>query len=121
MLNVKKGECHYSANMSNPEVKELKIYLNISELTSLIQKLKGTSDRIVLCGICAEGTDTKDSDVDLFVLTADKESARAEIRKFKTDRKILPVIADITEFMNMKQRDRAFYDQVNKGKELWRR
>jgi predicted nucleotidyltransferase len=111
----------YSVNMSNPEIKEFKVYINVSELNPLIQKIKDYSDRIILYGSCAEGTDTEKSDIDLFILTEDKEKVMDEIKKFKIDRKIVPVIMDNMEFINIKQKDKAFYDQISKGKELWRR
>jgi len=118
----KKGRMiFYSANMSNPEIKEFKVYINVLELNPLIQKIKDYSDKIILYGSCAEGTDTEKSDIDLFILTGEKEKVMNEIRKFKIDRKIVPVIMDSMEFIRIKQKDKAFYDQISRGKELWRR
>lgn len=121
MLNVeKKGRMlFYSVNMENPEVKQFKIFINVSELSSLVGKIKTYSDRIILYGSCADGTDTEKSDVDLFVLTEEKDTVNAEIRRFKTDRKIKPVVINHTEFLNLKEKDKAFYEQVTAGKELW--
>jgi predicted nucleotidyltransferase len=92
----------YSANMSNPEIKEFKVYINVLELNPLIQKIKDHSDKIILYGSCAEGTDAEKSDIDLFILTGEKEKVMNEIRKFKIDRKIVPVIMDSMEFIRIK-------------------
>jgi predicted nucleotidyltransferase len=123
MLNVeKRGRMlFYSVNMENPEVKQFKIFINVSELNPLIDKIKMHSDRIILYGSCADGTDTEKSDVDLFILTEKKDTVNAEIRRFKTDRKIKPVLADHSEFLKLKEKDKAFYEQVTAGKELWMR
>jgi len=121
MLNVeKRGRMlFYSVNMENPEVKQFKVFINVSELNPLIDKIKMHSDRIILYGSCAEGTDTEKSDVDLFVLTEEKDAVNDEIRRFKTDREIKPVLADRNEFLKLKEKDKAFYEQVTAGKELW--
>ena len=121
MLDVeKKGRMlFYSVNMENPEVKQFKIFINVSELGPLVDKIKTYSDRIILYGSCAEGTDTERSDVDLFILTEERDAVNAEIRKFKTDRKIKPMLANHDEFLNLKEKDKAFYEQVIVGKELW--
>lgn len=122
MLNVeKKGKMvFYTVNMENPEIKQFKILLNISELSPLINKIKRDSERIILYGSCAEGTDTEKSDVDLFVLTEKKDAVKEKIRLFKTSRKIVPIIVDRSEFTKMKEKDKAFYEQIVSGKELWR-
>jgi len=121
MLNVeKRGRMlFYSANMENPEVKQFKVFINVSELNPLIDKIKMHSDRIILYGSCADGNDTEKSDVDLFVLSEEKDAVNAEIRRFKTDRKIKPVLADRSEFLKLKEKDKAFCEQVTAGKELW--
>jgi predicted nucleotidyltransferase len=121
MLNVeKKGRMlFYSVNMENPEVRQFKVFINVSELNPLIDKIKIYSDKIILYGSCAEGTDTEKSDVDLFILTEEKDAVNAEIRRFKIDRKIKPVLVNHNEFLNLKEKDIAFYEQVMAGKELW--
>ncbi len=69
LLREKQGRMlFYRANMDNPLVRQLKILFTLFQLDDLIKQAKPFSHRIVLFGSSAEGTDVKESDIDLFVL-----------------------------------------------------
>jgi hypothetical protein len=64
----KKGRMYfYSFNMKNAVAKQYKILFNVSALNDLVNHIKQFSEKVVLFGSCAEGTDTEHSDIDLFV------------------------------------------------------
>jgi predicted nucleotidyltransferase len=111
----------YSLNRTEAVVKQFKILSNVYLLKGLIDRMKEGSRRIVLFGSCAEGTDTKDSDIDLFVLTSTKSAIRREIRDFNrtSDRNVAPVVINTNELTRLKQEDKPLYENVHRGIVLW--
>jgi predicted nucleotidyltransferase len=111
----------YRLNRSEAVVRQFKVLATVYALKELIDRVKEECRRIVLFGSCAQGTDTKDSDIDLFVLTSTKTSVRKSIGDFgrKSERKITPIVADVNEFARMKREDKTFYDNIERGILLW--
>ena len=119
MLHVEqKGKMNfYSINLDNPVVRQLKITFNTIELEPLIERIKNHSNRITLFGSCAEGTDAEDSDVDVLILTGEKEKVRAEVSKFgpKIERKVSAIIVNPDDFMKLKKEDKPLYERISRG------
>lgn len=68
----------YRLNLKEPIVKQFKILINVFSLKDLVGKLKLDCRRVVLFGSCAQGTDTKDSDIDLLIITTQKEQIKKQ-------------------------------------------
>jgi predicted nucleotidyltransferase len=113
----------YRANLKNPAARQFKVLFNVLALNEMVEEIREDSDRIVLFGSCAEGTDVIDSDVDLFILTSNLETVQREVRRYegKIDRRIAPIIVDSNELAKMKTRDKPFYERLSKGITLWER
>ena len=79
---------YYQINQMNPSIKNFKIFMTINELTPLINKLNDISVKIILFGSCATGEDTSKSDIDLLVLTNDKDAVNKYLHNNKLERKI---------------------------------
>lgn len=109
----------YRFNTENPIARQMKILFNVNELYELVKKLKKRSKRIILFGSCAEGSDVKDSDIDLFVLTDEKSAVRKIINSYETPRKIAPIVVNANDFAKMRSEDRPLYDEVLRGIKLW--
>jgi len=75
--------------------------------------------KIILLGSSARGEDTSESDIDLFVLCKDTNSARKVIDSAKLPRKIQPVLLTASEFADMKEKEKVFISEVNRGITLW--
>ena len=73
----------YSIDSSAAAVAELKKVTNLMLLEPLVEELKKVSSRMVLYGSCALGTDTSESDMDLFVVSNSKEDVSNAIGKFR--------------------------------------
>src|SRR2546422_7375278 len=71
----------YSYNLSSPPARHLKIFFNLSQEDELRRRLRGVSNKVVLFGSYAEGTDSKESDIDILVVTADKWRPRPSERR----------------------------------------
>ncbi len=111
----------YRLNAKDPVARQFKVLVNVYALRELLRQIKEDSRRIIMFGSCAEGTDVKESDIDLFVLASEKESIRRKISEFnrKSERKIAPIVVSANEFAKMKREDRALYENVERGIVLW--
>ena len=111
----------YEPVKNHPVIKPFHIFDNILQLNELVKSLKPHCRKIILFGSCATGEDTLESDIDLFIIADEDEqtTVRKIISKFRSDREIKPVIIDTVEFMEMQEKDNAFYLEVTKGIELW--
>jgi len=110
---------YYKVNTSNPSVKNFKIFMTTTELNPFINDLKNISEKIILFGSCSVGDDTADSDIDLFILTHDPEKVTSFLKKKRSGRTIQAVVVNASELVKLKEHDKAFYQEVNKGITLW--
>ena len=114
----------YSVDTSNAAIIEFKKLINIMLIEPLIEELKKISSRIVLYGSCAQGTDASQSDLDLFVVSNDKERVTDVISSFSFPRgfediHIQPVIKSPAELMEAGESEQAFLEEVEQGIVLW--
>lgn len=118
----KKGRMvFYRLNTGDPVVKHLKILNNLWTLREFVEKTRESAKKIILFGSCAEGTDVRESDIDIFILTGEKKPVRESTSKFnqRNERKISPIILDVDEFTKMKREDRPLYERIDRGIVLW--
>lgn len=111
----------YRLNMKNAVAKQFKVLFNVSALDDLVNRIKQLSERVILFGSCAEGTDAEDSDIDLFVLTSDIETVQRRIMEYgrKLHRRISPIVVDSSGLAKMKSVDKPLYERVSRGITLW--
>jgi predicted nucleotidyltransferase len=116
----------YSIDSSNAVFTEFKKIVNLMLVEPLIEELKEMSNRIILYGSCALGTDTSESDLDLFVVSSRKEDVANTIGDFKFPRgfeniHIQPVIRTPVELLEAGESERGFVEEVDRGILLWER
>lgn len=111
----------YCYNLENPVAKQLKILLNVNAVHRMVQELKEHAKRIILFGSCAEGTNVKGSDIDLFVLTEEGMKTKEVASSYgdKLGRKISPIVVNANEFRQLRSKDEPLYERINKGIVLW--
>ena len=120
VIEKKSGKnIYYRVNTANPSVKNFKIFMTTTELNPLINELKKTAEKIILFGSCATGEDTSDSDIDLFILTQDAQKVNEYLKKKHLERKIQAVVVNAAGLVKLKEKDKAFYQEINKGMVLW--
>ncbi len=113
ILLRKKGRMKfYRVNMMNPLIKQFKILMTISSIMPIIKNLKRKARRIILFGSAARGENVSESDIDLFVLTSDPLYVKKQASK---NRKIALIIMNSSEFIELKKKDFALYDQITRG------
>lgn len=111
----RRGRMWYYSLAPTPLFKYYRIFDNLVELADLANALKSISQKTILYGSTAQGTDTAHSDIDLFIISNQKNKVLKAIRDFRSEREIKPVIQTATEYAISRKKDKAFYDQVSKG------
>lgn len=116
VIRRKRGRMSFfSVDNSIPLIRELKRALSLAALLPLVQKLKAVSRRIILFGSVAQGTDTSESDIDLFVLSSEKDKVVQWVRAFKMAKELKPVILTPVEYATSQAKDKAFFQELRKG------
>ncbi len=69
----------------------------------------------MLFGSAARGTDSSESDIDLFILAGDQKSVSKAVSGFASEREIKPVIKSPVEFAVSQSKDKAFFQEIGKG------
>jgi predicted nucleotidyltransferase len=110
----------FRAVISQPVVREAKIFATLLELAPLITPGKNGIRRMILFGSCATGEDTMESDIDLFIETDDRAATASHLSIAAQDqsRKISPVIVTTTESGMLRTRDRPLFDRIQVGRLL---
>ena len=116
----------YSIDSSNAALTEFKKMVNLMLVEPLVEELKKMSSRIVLYGSCAIGTDTSESDIDLFVVSNSKEDVSNIISNFRFPRgfeniHVQSVIRTPVELLEGEESERPFLEEVERGVVLWER
>jgi predicted nucleotidyltransferase len=111
----------YKLNQNEAVVKQFKILINTFALKPLTDMLKEVSKRIVLFGSCSQGTDTKESDIDILVVTNEKDIVAQIISGFnrKNERRVAPITVDFNEYVLLKKDDKPLYENIERGIVLW--
>ena len=114
----------YSFNSGDPFFRTFKIFVSIAILRSLIKELKTIASEIVLYGSCARGEDASGSDVDLFIVSGEKEKVLEIVDKYRFRKgfenlKIEPAIFSPLELLKSEKNDKEFLSLVREGIVLW--
>jgi DNA-binding transcriptional ArsR family regulator len=114
----------YSIDSSNAALIEFKRMVNLLLIEPLVEELKKMSSRIILYGSCALGTDSSESDLDLFVVSNNKEDVSNIISGFTFPRgfgniHIQSVIRTPVELLEGGESARTFMEEVERGIVLW--
>jgi len=109
----------YRINDENPLVKQLKTAAVVEKLLPLINKIKQVCEEIVLFGSVARGEQTRNSDIDLFVLTHTPEDIKKDISKYQKKMPIKPVIKTPNQWSELEIKEPEFYKEVRRGVKLF--
>lgn len=121
----RKGRMYfYSIDPSNAVLTEFKKMVNLMLVEPLVQELKNVSSRIVLYGSCALGTDTSESDIDLFIVSTSKKGVFNVVSGFTfptgfENIHIQSVIKTPVELLKGGESARTFMEEVERGIVLW--
>lgn len=106
----------YQADGKNNLIREIKTLLNVLKLESLINKLKSESIKIILFGSFANGTNNKDSDIDLFVLSNNANDVRKIINNSEFAEKAQLILKTPAEMIKINKNKPLLFQEIEKGK-----
>jgi len=114
----------YSVDSSEAAIVEFKKLVNIMLIEPLTRDLKTLAHRIILYGSCAQGTDTSQSDLDLFIVSDDREKVLRVIESFDflqgfQNINVQPVIKTPLELLEAEDSEQALLEEVERGIVLW--
>ena len=103
------------------EINSFRILNTVLILEPLVGFLKNDSRRIILYGSYAKGTFTQESDLDLFIVSDEREAVLSQLNDFMRNIEIdiRPVIIGSLEWMNLEKADPEFFREVMNGLFLW--
>ena len=112
----------YSVDSSDAAIVEFKKLVNIMLIEPLTKDLKALAHRIILYGSCAQGTDTSQSDLDLFIVSDDREKVLRVIESFNfplgfENINVQPVIKTPLELLEAEGSEQAFLEEVERANE----
>ena len=122
LIRQRKGRMvFYRLNTGEPTVRQLKVLTNVYALKELVDRLKQHTSKITLFGSVAQGTDAKESDIDLLIISQDKERAKRIVSAYnqRNSRKVAAITLDINEYIQLKQEDKPLHENIERGIALW--
>jgi len=113
----------YRFNTFSPVARQFKVLFTVHRVRDLVEALRAESIRVILYGSSAEGTDLKDSDIDLFIETQEPSRVKDTIRRFQRhlDRNLSPIIVNPLEHSRLRREDRSLWENILRGRVLWQR
>ncbi len=105
----------YQINQKNLAVKKFKINSALEKLAPLLSKLEKISQKIILFGSASRGEQTANSDIDLFVLSNDKNEVRKIIESANRNLRIKAIIKTQSEWSEAETREPEFYQEIKNG------
>ncbi len=107
------------ADFKNNLTKEIKILKNILEIQPLIEKLKKESFKIILFGSFANGVNSRESDIDLFVLSNKNKEVRRIINNSEFAERAQLILKTSSEMLKINKNKPLLFEEIEKGKVLW--
>lgn len=109
----------YQINPKNPELKSFRINLALEKVKSFLPKLEKFSKKIILFGSASRGEQTFDSDIDLFILTDNKNKIQAALKKMNKRLPVKSIVKNPGEWSEMEIKKPEFYQEIKSGITLY--
>ena len=109
----------YTIGFNHPVIKQSKVLGTVISLYPLIKKLVSEAKKVILYGSASRGENTKDSDIDLFVVTNSSEKIKGIVGANKVGKKIQLTMRTPLKYVEMEKAEPTFYREVERGIILW--
>lgn len=109
----------YRVNEIHPFILQFKKLDTLASIEPMLAELRSLSRQVILFGSRADGSNTEASDIDLFILSAQREKVMKIIGRYKMSLPVQPVVMNNQELVEMKEKDAAFHAQVKRGMVIW--
>jgi predicted nucleotidyltransferase len=114
-----RGRNRYFRVTDDPSIRFFKVFMNATEALSIIRPFLDDIQKATLYGSCSRGEDTFGSDVDMFILSSEKE-LRKLLPRTLNDRPVDYRVVSSSEMILLRKSDPGYLNEVEKGIELWR-
>jgi predicted nucleotidyltransferase len=110
-----------AAQNSPAALNSFRVLNTVLILEPLVELLQGLSKTIILYGSYAKGTFTQESDLDLFIVSDEREAVLSQLNDFlrNIEIDIRPVIEGQVEWIDLEKTDPEFFREVTDGLSLW--
>lgn len=105
----------YQINSKSPELKRFRINSALEKLKPILPRLEKLSQKIILFGSASRGEQDFSSDVDLFILSRDKDKIREALRKIGAGSCLKAIIKTPAEWSEMEITEPEFYWEIKNG------
>lgn len=114
----------YNLTEMTPELRLFKAMNTVLNITPLIQRLKPMCRMVMLYGSCANGLNAEESDLDLLVVSNNREKVLDTVARFSPKERygyteIKSVIKTPAEWAGMETKDPVYFAEVQKGLVLY--
>lgn len=116
----------YALTEPAPELRLYKALNTVLNIAPLVERLKSASRLVILYGSCVKGMNTEESDLDLFVVSSERERV-LDVLEGSAPRnrygfaEISPVIRSPAEWADLEAADPVFFAELQKGIVLFER
>lgn len=115
ILSRTSGKNKYlTVNVSNPSIRSFKIFMNTLEAYNLVYPYTEKILKAILYGSCSRGEDTSGSDVDIFIITIEKEIG-SKLPTNINNRQVNYRIVNGSELLVLRKNDPGYVNEVEKG------
>lgn len=112
----KRGRMYfYYVSLDDSIIRQLKITQNLIFIRPLVDKLEDVSLKIILYGSSATGTNHRESDIDLFILSREPKRVKDIIYKSPFKEKLQYVVNSPQDFIKLKKENPIFHKQASSG------
>lgn len=105
----------YQINSKSPELKRLRINSSLEKINLFLPRLEKLSQKIILFGSASRGEQTSSSDIDLFILSRDKNKIRESLKKISAGSRLKAIIKTPSEWSELEITEPEFYQEIKNG------
>jgi predicted nucleotidyltransferase len=103
-----------------PELRLFKAMNTVLNIAPLVKRLKALCKTVLLYGSCANGTNAEESDLDLLVVSGNREQVLDAVELFSPRERygfaeIKPVVKTPAEWAALEAKDPVYFAEVQKG------
>ncbi|MFH1661886.1 MAG: nucleotidyltransferase domain-containing protein [Candidatus Falkowbacteria bacterium] len=108
----------WQINYDNILLKQYRIPFLLDRLNDFIKELKPFCQQIILFGSSARGEYNRNSDIDIVLITSNKQDVKDLINKYSKKYLIKPIIKTSNEWHELESKEPEFFQEVKSGIEL---
>jgi hypothetical protein len=115
----RRGRMVFNKLIESPLVLRFKALSNMMSVQPLVDVLKPLCSRVIFFGSRSDGTNSLESDFDLYVVTSNEEKVWKEVRQSKLSERIQLIVKSPDQSLDLDRTEPVLYEQLKSGIVLW--